>query len=201
MRARFGAISRGTERAGPGRPGAGERVRAHARAFHGRRVSVPGEIRLCHGRRGRSRTGRTAGPRGFRLHPHQSLFTVPADAVFAVPADVPPRRAVLAANMETALNAVWDGGPGPADRIAVVGGGLVGVLVAYLCARMPGARGDAGRYRARARARLAQALGARFASPERRAGGLRSRLSRQRHARPGLRPRCGSPARRRPCSN
>ncbi len=55
-----------------------------------------------------------------------------------VPDNVPPQRAVLAANMETALNAVWDGAPGPADRIAVVGGGVVGLLVARLCARMPG---------------------------------------------------------------
>ena len=53
--------------------------------------------------------------------------------------DVPPHRAVLAANMETALNGVWDAAPGPADRIAVVGAGVVGSLVAYLCGRMPGA--------------------------------------------------------------
>src|SRR5262249_26019464 len=51
----------------------------------------------------------------FSLHPHQSLFTLPTQAVVPVPEDVPPRRAVLAANMETALNAVWDGAPGPAD--------------------------------------------------------------------------------------
>ena len=47
-------------------------------------------------------------------------------------------RAVLAANMETALNAVWDAQPGPADRIAVVGAGVVGCLVAWLCGRIPG---------------------------------------------------------------
>jgi threonine dehydrogenase-like Zn-dependent dehydrogenase len=40
--------------------------------------------------------------------------------------------------METALNAVWDAAPGPADRIAVVGGGVVGSLVAWLCAHLPG---------------------------------------------------------------
>ena len=59
---------------------------------------------------------------------------------FALPEDVSPQRAVLAANMETALNAMWDGAPGPADRIAVVGGGLLGLLVAYLCAQLPGTR-------------------------------------------------------------
>ena len=55
-----------------------------------------------------------------------------------LPAGVPAPRAVLAANMETALNAVWDAAPGPADQIAIVGGGVVGSLVAWLCGRMPG---------------------------------------------------------------
>ncbi len=82
-----------------------------------------------------------------------------------MPADVPPLRAVLAANMETALNAVWDGAPGPADRIAVVGGGLVGLLVAYLCARLPGAEVTVVDV-ASARAGLARALGAGFAAPD-----------------------------------
>ena len=74
----------------------------------------------------------------FVLHPHQNEFVVPRPRRRSVPDNVPPQRAVLAANMETALNAVWDGAPGPADRIAVVGGGVVGLLVARLCARMPG---------------------------------------------------------------
>jgi threonine dehydrogenase-like Zn-dependent dehydrogenase len=86
-----------------------------------------------------------------------------------LPADVPPRRAVLAANMETALNAAWDGAPGPADRIAVVGGGLVGLLVAYLCARLPGAEVTVVDV-APARAAAARALGARFATPADAAG-------------------------------
>jgi threonine dehydrogenase-like Zn-dependent dehydrogenase len=57
-----------------------------------------------------------------------------------VPADVPPRRATLAANMETALNAIWDSGAGPADRIAVIGGGIIGLLTGFLAARLPGAQ-------------------------------------------------------------
>ena len=56
-----------------------------------------------------------------------------------VPDGVPARRATLAANMETALNALWDGGAGPGDRIVVVGAGVVGLLVASLAARLPGA--------------------------------------------------------------
>ena len=76
-----------------------------------------------------------------------------------------PQRAVLAANMETALNAVWDGAPGPADRIGIVGGGLLGLLVAYLCSRLPGAEVTVIDVDA-SRAPLAAALGARFAEPD-----------------------------------
>ncbi len=64
-----------------------------------------------------------------------------------LPEGVPARRAVLAANMETALNALWDSGAGAGDRIVVVGAGVVGCLVAFLAARLPGARGDARRRR------------------------------------------------------
>ncbi|WP_407068065.1 zinc-dependent alcohol dehydrogenase [Methylobacterium crusticola] len=77
--------------------------------------------------------------RVFALQPHQEAFVAPRDGLCPVPAAVPSRRAVLAATMETALNAVWDSGAGPGDRIAVVGGGAVGLLVAYLAAGLPGA--------------------------------------------------------------
>ncbi len=62
-----------------------------------------------------------------------------AERLVVVPEQVPATRAVLAANMETALNAHWDAGSGPGDRIVVVGGGVLGLLVAWLAARMPGA--------------------------------------------------------------
>ncbi len=75
----------------------------------------------------------------FCLHPHQDRFVAARDRLTPVPDAVPPRRAILAANMETALNAHWDAGTGPADRIAVVGGGVLGLLVAWLAARLPGA--------------------------------------------------------------
>jgi NADPH:quinone reductase-like Zn-dependent oxidoreductase len=81
----------------------------------------------------------TIGRRVFCLHPHQDRFIVPEDAVIAVPNDVPERRAALAANMETAVNGLWDCAPGPGDRIAVIGAGVVGALVAALAARFPGA--------------------------------------------------------------
>jgi hypothetical protein len=101
----------------------------------------------------------------FALHPHQSAFVVPQHAVHPLPEAVPPRRAVLAANMETALNAVWDAAPGPADRIAIVGGGVVGALVARLCAALPGAQVTLIDVVAE-RAALAHRLGVQFAPPE-----------------------------------
>jgi hypothetical protein len=76
----------------------------------------------------------------FALHPHQSAFILPAKAVVPLPDGLPPARAVLAANMETALNALWDAAPAAADKIAVVGAGVVGALVAWLCERLPGSK-------------------------------------------------------------
>jgi hypothetical protein len=165
VRALFGAISRGTERlVRAGRVPASEYDRMRAPFMGG---AFPFPVKYGYATVGRVEAGPTdlKGRIVFSLHPHQSLFTVPVDAVMAIPAEVPPRRAVLAPNMETALNGVWDGAPGPADRIAVVGGGLVGLLVAYLCARLPGAEVTVVDI-APGRAGLAHALGARFASPD-----------------------------------
>lgn len=74
----------------------------------------------------------------FALAPHRDRYVVSADMAVDLPPDVPPRRAVLAANMETALNAIWDAGAGPGDRIGIVGGGVLGGLLAGLCGAMPG---------------------------------------------------------------
>ncbi len=100
----------------------------------------------------------------FCLHPHQDRFLAPLAMLALVPDGVPPRRATLAANMETALNAIWDSGAGPGDRIAVIGGGVVGLLVASLSSRLPGAAVTLVDVNA-TRATLAAALGAAFALP------------------------------------
>ena len=76
----------------------------------------------------------------FCLYPHQDRYRVPVAAVTPLPADLPPERAILAANMETAVNGLWDGSPAVGDRIAVVGLGVVGLLVAWLASRIPGTR-------------------------------------------------------------
>jgi NADPH:quinone reductase-like Zn-dependent oxidoreductase len=101
----------------------------------------------------------------FCLYPHQTRYVVTVRAVTPVPASVPPERAVLAGTVETAVNALWDAAPLVGDRIAVVGGGMVGCSVAALLARFPGVRvqlvdADPGR------AKVADALGVDFATPE-----------------------------------
>ena len=105
------------------------------------------------------------GQRVFCLHPHQSRFTLPEAAAIPVPDAVPTRRAVLAAQIETALNANWDAAPRIGDRIAVVGGGAIGCLTAWLCARMPGAEVTLLDVNPARRA-VAAALGVAFATPE-----------------------------------
>jgi threonine dehydrogenase-like Zn-dependent dehydrogenase len=106
-----------------------------------------------------------AGRTVFVLHPHQERFVAPASMAVPIPDGVPPRRATLAASMETALNALWDAGAGPADSIVVIGSGSVGMLVGYLAARLPAAAVTLVDI-AVDRVMIANALGLRFARPE-----------------------------------
>lgn len=101
----------------------------------------------------------------FCLFPHQDHYVVPASAVLEVPANVPAKRAVLAANMETAINGVWDAEPMLGERICVIGAGVVGALVAYLCAQIPGVSVHLVDINP-ARSQLAEQLGVAFCSPE-----------------------------------
>jgi threonine dehydrogenase-like Zn-dependent dehydrogenase len=101
----------------------------------------------------------------FCLHPHQTAFIVPATAATPLPDGLPAERAVLAANLETALNAVWDAGILPGDRVVVLGAGVVGALVAWLAGRLPGTEVTLADVDP-SRAALAQRLGLSFAAPE-----------------------------------
>jgi NADPH:quinone reductase-like Zn-dependent oxidoreductase len=105
------------------------------------------------------------GRRVFCLHPHQDRYDVPDDAVLPIPDAVPDARAALAANMETAVNALWDAAPLVGDRIAVVGAGVVGSLAAALAARLPGTRVTLVDTNLR-RSALADAFGCSFATPD-----------------------------------
>src|ERR1051326_1302670 len=105
VRALFGALSRGTERlvaSGRVPPSEFERMRAPFMAG-----TFPFPVKYGYATVGRVEEGPLRDQVVFALHPHQTLFALPAEAVSVVPDRVPPARAVLAANMETALNALW----------------------------------------------------------------------------------------------
>ena len=126
----------------------------------------PGPVKYGYASVGRVDAGpaELVGQRVFCLYPHQDRYIVPADAVTPLPDDVPDSRAVLAANMETAVNGLWDAAPRLGDRITVVGAGVVGALVAALAARIPGVEVELVDPDPR-RAALAAALGCAFAAP------------------------------------
>lgn len=159
----YTGISRGTERlVYEGRVPASEADRMRAPLQEGQ---FPFPVKYGYALIGEVRDGAWRGRTVFALAPHQASIRVPQDMLVALPQDVPPPRGVLAANMETALNIVWDAQAAAGDRIAVIGAGTVGALVGYLCARLPGAavtlidtNPD--------RARLADRLGCGFARPD-----------------------------------
>jgi 2-desacetyl-2-hydroxyethyl bacteriochlorophyllide A dehydrogenase len=84
---------------------------------------------------GRAVTDISIGDMVFVLHPHQTHCHVHHSFVKKIPAAVPPKAAVLAANMETAINIVHDARPALGDVVAVIGLGVVGLLVSWLLAR------------------------------------------------------------------
>ena len=105
------------------------------------------------------------GRRVYCLYPHQTRYQVPADAVHPLPAAIAPERAVLAANLETAINGLWDAAPRIGDRICVVGAGTLGCLVAWLAGRIPGCRVELIDTNPR-RAAVAAALGVEYRAPD-----------------------------------
>ncbi|WP_038047476.1 zinc-binding alcohol dehydrogenase [Thioalkalivibrio sp. ALJ16] len=169
VRTRFSAISRGTE----------------SLVFHGRvpesqyqamrapfqEGAFPGPVKygyisvgVIEGGEAGGDSGIEPGQRVFCLYPHQSAYVVPATAVVPIPDAVPSERAVLAANLETAINAVWDARVGPGDRIAVIGAGVVGLLAAWLLRAIPGTEVSVIDPNP-ARAAVAERLGLRLATP------------------------------------
>lgn len=164
VRTLFSGVSRGTEAlVFAGRVPASEHRRMRAPFQEG---EFPSPVKYGYQsvgvveRGGRELEGRVV----FCLFPHQTQYVVPSDAVHVLPADVPPARAVLAANMETALNGVWDACPLAGDRVVVVGGGAVGCLTAWLVGRFPGCTVQLVDVNPE-RAQVAAALGVSFAEP------------------------------------
>jgi 2-desacetyl-2-hydroxyethyl bacteriochlorophyllide A dehydrogenase len=164
VRARYSGISRGTEAlVFQGRVPPSEYARMRAPFQDG---EFPGPVKYGYANVGQVERGpqNLVGRNVFALYPHQTQYVVPAAAVHVLPDTVPPARAVLAANLETAINGLWDARPHVGDRIVVVGAGTVGCLVAWLAGRVHGCDVDLVDVNPH-RAAVARALGVRFASP------------------------------------
>ena len=164
VRTLFTGISRGTESLvfrGRVPQGEWDRMRAPFQAG-----DFPGPIKYGYANVGCVERGprEVQGKSVFVLYPHQTRYIVPASAVHVVPASVPPARAVLAANLETALNGVWDACPQIGDRVVVIGAGTVGCLVAWLMASIRGCDVQLVDVNPD-REHVARALGVHFASP------------------------------------
>jgi len=101
----------------------------------------------------------------FCLYPHQTRYVVPCEAVHPLPDTVPPGRAVLAANLETAVNGLWDSAARIGDRITVIGAGTLGCLVAWLAGHLQGCSVELVDVNPE-RAEVAAALGVVFAAPQ-----------------------------------
>jgi 2-desacetyl-2-hydroxyethyl bacteriochlorophyllide A dehydrogenase len=165
IRTRFSGVSRGTEALiYAGRVPASERQRMRA-PFQAGEFPGPVKYGYCNVGEVESGHGGLTGKTVFSLFPHQTRFIAPTSALHVLPGDVPPERAVLAANMETAVNGLWDAAVQPGDRVAVVGGGTVGCLVAWLAGRMPGCDVCLVDVNA-SRSQVAASLGVDFATPE-----------------------------------
>ncbi len=164
VRTTFTGISRGTERlilTGKVPPSEFERMRA---PLQDGIFPFPVKYGYCATGVVEDGPADVLGKRVFCLHPHQDMFHAPVSMLVALPDALPSRRATLAANMETALNGLWDSGAAPGDRIVVVGGGIVGLLLGALAAKLPGADVTIVDT-ALERAALVEAVGARFATP------------------------------------
>lgn len=161
VRARYGSLSRGTEtlifnHEVP--PHEYERMRAPFQWG-----TLPEPVSYGYINVGEIEAGdeRRLGETVFCLHPHHDRFVIPGTAAITIPSGIPAERCILAANAETALNAVWDGQIQIGHRVQVVGAGVVGCLVAHLASRIPGVDVEVVDSNP-ARAPIAERLGARF---------------------------------------
>jgi threonine dehydrogenase-like Zn-dependent dehydrogenase len=137
VQARFSGLSRGTESL-VFRGQVPPELHASMRCPHqAGELSFPVKYGYCSV--GRVTAGAEAvGRRVFCLYPHQDRYVVSARDIAPIPDAVPDRRAVLAANMETAINGLWDASPALGSRVAVIGAGAVGLLSATLLGQIPG---------------------------------------------------------------
>jgi len=165
VRTLYTALSRGTESlVAAGRVPESEHQRMRAPLMGG---TFPFPVKYGYANVGRVEAGPSSlvGKDVFSLAPHQTLMDLPEGMVVLLPDGIPASRAVLSANMETALNAMWDAEPADGLKIAVVGAGVLGALVGFLAAKVKGAEVTLVDINP-ARAEIAKAFGIGFAKPE-----------------------------------
>lgn len=137
VRTLYSGVSRGTERVvHEGR--VPERVADLMQAPH-QEGDFPGPVKYGYLNVGVVEEGpdEWLGKTVFSLHPHQDFYVIPTGQLTAIPEEVPAKRAVLTGIVEVAINALWEAGPRLGDRVAVVGGGLVGGVLATLLRKYP----------------------------------------------------------------
>jgi 2-desacetyl-2-hydroxyethyl bacteriochlorophyllide A dehydrogenase len=141
IRTRYSAISPGTESlifrgemprdpapdAGAANPG----NRFNYPFKYGR--SLVGEVTAVGSDRDRDWLGRHV----FAFHPHQSHAVVDKRDCQILPENTPLERALFLANMESALNIVFDAAPLVGERAMVFGQGIVGLLTTAILSRFP----------------------------------------------------------------
>lgn len=84
-------------------------------------------------------TSHAVGDVVFALHPHQTVFVIPAALATRLPDKLDPLAGVFTANLETAVNIALDAAPRLGETAVVFGLGTVGLLAAQTL-RLAGAR-------------------------------------------------------------
>ena len=68
----------------------------------------------------------------FTHNPHETAFVVPEILATKLPNSVPPEHGIFLANLETAINCIWDSAVNLGDTAVVFGQGIVGLLITQL---------------------------------------------------------------------
>ena len=71
------------------------------------------------------------------MHPHQSYFYANEEDFTILPEVIPAKRAVLASNLETVVNAIWDSEVTLGQKTLVVGFGIIGALLSQVLRMFP----------------------------------------------------------------
>src|SRR5699024_5857737 len=77
------------------------------------------------------------GQRVFGLLPHHTHHVVAPEDVLVIPPNISDHRALLTGAAETGINILWQHPPRYADRVAIIGAGMIGAATALLASQLP----------------------------------------------------------------